>query len=250
MLAPVQQNDAPSRISDDPTSQARRAANSSDEAALDAKLVRHFKAGDEGAFVTIVARYRNKMFAIALRHLRNHADAEEIAQDTFIRAHRGLANFRGESSLSTWLHRIAFNLSRNRHKHNFSRRRHVTYSLDCALIGDDRATFSDLVASDAPTPERVATSREFSELVLASMKRLGVLQCQVLEMRNGQGQSYGDIARDLGISIGTVKSRIGRARESLRVLLAQSYPDLQPDSSLFEWFEPMRPGGKVAIAFA
>lgn len=250
MVALSKRIGAPSRIPGGPAGPANRATISSSEAALDAQLVRNFMAGDEGAFDAIVARYSDRMHAIALRHLRNHADAEEIAQDTFIRAHRGLANFRGESSLSTWLHRIAFNLSRNRHKHNFSRRRHVTYSFDCALLGDDRGTFSDFVASDAPTPERVAASREFSELVLVCMEKLGVLQREVLEMRNGQSQSYEDIARNLGISIGTVKSRIGRGRESLRALLAQSHPDLQPGCSPSEWFEPMRPGGKVAIAFA
>jgi RNA polymerase sigma-70 factor (ECF subfamily) len=246
MVAPALQFDTQSRTPDGSPDQDSRASISRS----DAELVRHFKSGDEGAFTEIVARYRNRMLAVALRHLRNHADAEEIAQDTFIRAHRGLARFRGESSLSTWLHRIAFNLSRNRHKHNFSRRRHVTYSFDCALLGDDRGTFSDLVASDAPTPERAATSREFSELVIVCMEKLGTLQRQVLEMRNGQSQSYEDIARTLGISIGTVKSRIGRGRESLRALLAESYPDLQPNASLFEWFEPMRAAGRVAIAFA
>jgi RNA polymerase sigma-70 factor (ECF subfamily) len=223
-------------------------ANSRDEAAHDARLVRRFKAGDEEAFEEIVARYRKKMFHAALRHLRNYADAEEIAQDTLIRAHRALVCFRGESSLSTWLHKIAFNLTRNRHKHNFSRRRHVTYSLDDAIRDENRATFHDLVASDVPSPARFATAREFSELVLVCMERLGARQREVLVMRNGLDQSYGDIAQELGISIGTVKSRIGRARESLRALLAQSYPDLQPGASLFEWFESMRTSGPVAIA--
>jgi len=74
-----------------------------------------FQRRDEDAFGEIVTRHRQKMFSIALSHLGNHADAEEIAQDTFIRAYRGLASFRGDSSLATWLYRIAFNLSRNRY---------------------------------------------------------------------------------------------------------------------------------------
>src|SRR5690606_6066136 len=82
-----------------------RAANSQQEAAYDAELVRRFNAGDESAFVEIMTRYREKIFSVALALLRNRADAEEIAQDTFIRAHRGLARFRGDSSLATWLHR-------------------------------------------------------------------------------------------------------------------------------------------------
>src|SRR5512132_1613034 len=110
-----------------------RAAASHQEAAHDAELVRRFNAGDEAAFVEIMTRYREKIFSVALALLRNRADAEEIAQDTFIRAHRGLARFRGDSSLATWLHRIAVNLARNRYWYFFRRRRHATLSLDCAL---------------------------------------------------------------------------------------------------------------------
>jgi len=233
-----------------PSSKSCRAANARNEAALDAELVRRFKGGDEGAFVEIVNRYRAKMYTVALRHLRNHADAEEISQDTFIRAHRGMARFRGDSSLSTWLHRIAFNLARNRHKHDFSRRRHLTYSFDTPFFDDARSTFSDLVASDIPTPARAATSHEFSELVLLCMDKLSDRQREILLMRNSHSKPYSEIARKLGIGIGTVKSRIGRARESLRLLLAQSYPDLKPNASSFEWFEPMRADGTIAIASA
>jgi len=229
---------------------AGRAANARLEAGHDAELVRRFVAGDEGAFVDIVARYREKMFSIAFCHLRNHADAEEIAQDTLIRAHRGLARFRGDSSLSTWLHRIAFNLSRNRHKYYRCRRRHATLSLDCALGDDNQATFSDLIASEAPSPAREASSSEFSDLVEECMSKLGSRQRRILVLRNGLNRSYGDIADSLGISIGTVKSRIGRARKNLRDLISQSHPDLAPDASPFEWFEPIRSGGRVEIACA
>jgi RNA polymerase sigma-70 factor (ECF subfamily) len=229
---------------------ADRALNSEREAVHDSELVRRFNAGDEDAFVEIVTRYRGKMLSIALRHLRNHADAEEITQDTFIRAHRGLSRFRGDSSLATWLHRIAFNLSRNRHKYYFCRRRHVTLSLDCAFSDDNKATFSDLIATDAPNPAREATACEFSELVASCTERLGEHQREILMLRNGMNQSYGDIALVLGISVGTVKSRIGRARERLRSLIAQSYPEFEPDASPFDWFEPVRPCGHMQIACA
>ncbi len=97
----------PARTSHD---RAARANASRQEALHDVELVRRFNAGDEAAFVEIITRYREKMYAVALSVLRNPADAEEIAQDTFIRAHRGLARFRGDAALSTWLHRIALNL--------------------------------------------------------------------------------------------------------------------------------------------
>jgi RNA polymerase sigma-70 factor (ECF subfamily) len=212
--------------------------------------VRRFNAGDEAAFVEIVKRYKGKMASIALSHLRNHADAEEIAQDTFIRAHRGLARFRGDSSLATWLHRIAFNLSRNRFKYYYCRRRHMMLSLDCAFSEDNQATFGDLIASETSSPVREATTVEFSELVSACMEKLGVRQREILRLRNGLDHSYGEIADALGISIGTVKSRIGRAREKLRGFIAEAYPNLPPGASPFDWFENIRASGRVGLACA
>lgn len=227
---------------------ALRAALSGREALHDSELVRRFNGGDEAAFVEMVARYNGKIFSVVLRHLRNHADAEEITQDTFIRAHRGLARFRGDSSFATWLHRIAFNLSRNRYKYYFCRRRHASVSLDCSFSDENSTTLSDLIASDAPSPAREASAGEFSELVVACMAKLSTRQREILTMRNGLNQSYGDIAMALGISIGTVKSRIGRARRNLRTLIDQAYPESTPGGSPFDWFETIRPSGGVGIA--
>jgi RNA polymerase sigma-70 factor (ECF subfamily) len=226
----------------------KRAALSRLEAAHDAELVARFRSGDEDAFVEIVARYRDRMFSIALCHLRNHSDAEEIAQDTFIRAHRGLARFRGESSLATWLHRIAFNLSRNRHKHNFSRRRHAMLSLDSAFSDENQESIADLIASESPSPAREATVTEFADTVRSCMEKLGYRQREILMLRNNLSQSYGDIGRALGINIGTVKSRIGRARENLRTLLEEAYPETKTEAPGFSWFGPVRSLGRVAAA--
>jgi RNA polymerase sigma-70 factor (ECF subfamily) len=225
----------------------RRVATSSQTAVLDAELVRRFNTGDDNAFTEIVARYRGKMFSIALGLLRNHADAEEIAQDTFIRAHRGLARFRGDSSLATWLHRIALNLSRNRYWYFFRRHRHATRSLDCPLSESSTATFADLVAATAPDPVREATNHEFSSLVSECMLRLNPRQREILTLRNIRNQSYEEIASTLGLSLGTVKSRIARARDTLRSLLAESYPELTPDTSPFKWFETVRPSGHLDV---
>jgi RNA polymerase sigma-70 factor (ECF subfamily) len=250
MVASNSQLGSPSKTARRGQNPTARSTLSRQEAEYDTKLVSRFNAGDEDAFVEIVSRYRTKMFSIALCHLRNHADAEEITQDTFIRAHRGLARFRGESSLATWLHRIAFNLSRNRCKYYFCRRRHAMLSLDCAFSDDNQATFSDLIASDAPSPFREAAAGEFSELVSGCMEKLGARQREILMLRNGMNQSYGEIASALRISIGTVKSRIGRAREKLRELLSEAYPELPADASPFDWFEPIRSTGRVEVACA
>jgi len=221
-------------------------ATSPDAATLhDAELVRRFHAGDEEAFVEIIERHREKIFAIALSLLRNHADAEEIAQDTFIRAHRGLANFRGDSSLTTWLHRIALNLSRNRYWYYFRRNRHASSSFDSAFSDDNQASLATLIASDAPSPVQEAAANEFTELVAKCMELLGAGHRDILTRRNIMNCSYDDIAQSLGISIGTVKSRIARARICLRALLAKTCPDFALAASPSQWFGPARPCGHL-----
>ena len=119
----------------------------------DETCVHRFNAGDESAFVEIMDRYRAKILYIALDLLHNHADAEEIVQDTFIRAYRGLARFRGDASLTTWLHRIAANLA---HKSLLvslppAPPRHA-YRLDCSLSDKGEATFADLRGRRIPEP--------------------------------------------------------------------------------------------------
>jgi RNA polymerase sigma-70 factor (ECF subfamily) len=229
---------------------AARAAASHQEAEHDAELVRRFNAGDEAAFVEIMTRYREKIFSVALALLRNRADAEEIAQDTFIRAHRGLSRFRGDSSLATWLHRIAVNLARNRYWYFFRRRRHATLSLDCALSDDSDATFADLVATDAPSPAREAATGEFSALVATCMEKLDARHREILTLRNLLNRSYDEIAQALGINVGTVKSRIARARGNLRALLAEACPEFSPDAAPSDWFEPARATGRLEVAAA
>lgn len=227
-----------------------RATTARLEALHDAELVRRFRAGDETAFVEIVARYRDKMFAIAFAVLRNRADADEIAQDAFIRAHRGLALFRGDSTLATWLHRIALNLARNRYWFNYRRHQHDTKSFDCAFSEDNQATLASMVASGAPSPMQQAATSEFSELVAVCMERLGPGHREILTRRNILNCTYDEIALTLGISIGTVKSRIARARESLRSLIAQACPEFAPDSAPSEWFDFARPSGGVNVICA
>ncbi|MBI5422568.1 MAG: sigma-70 family RNA polymerase sigma factor [Opitutae bacterium] len=207
----------------------------------DAELVRRFQAGDESAFGEIAARHRDRLLAIAQRYLGNRADAEEIAQDTLLHAYRGLASFRGESSLASWLHRIASNLSCNRYWYFHRRRRHVTQALDSRLGPGGTSCIADFIASEAPDPARMSIHREFLAEVTASMQRLSPLQREILSRRNLSGHSYARIAREFGICIGTVKSRLARARGSVRKLLAEKYaaPEVGAPNAA-QWFEPHR----------
>ncbi len=227
-----------------------RALASRTDAAHDAKLVRRFHAGDESAFLEIMTRHREKIFGLTLSLLRNRGDAEEITQDTFIRAHRGLANFRGDSSLATWLNRIAVNLARNRYWYFFRRRRHATLSLDGPLSTDNDATFTDLVATDSPDPARAAVTAEFTALIATCMEKLEPSHREILTLRNQLHRPYDEIAATLGLNVGTVKSRIARARENLRTLLAEMCPEFAPDAQPASWFEPAGPRGRLALASA
>ena len=218
---------------------------------IDHALVQRFVGGDEPAFLEIMERYRAKILAVTHGLLRNHADAEEITQDTFLRAHRGLADFRGDSSLSTWLYRIAINLARNRYWYFFRRRRQDSLSLDCALSEDSAATFADLVADVVQDPAQETVASEFSTLVDRCMERLDARHREILTLRNVLNRSYEEIATTLGINVGTVKSRIARARENLRTLLAEACPEFAPGAAPGEWFLPSRATyGRPAIACA
>lgn len=208
------------------------------EALHDVALVRRFNDnGDETAFAEIVTRYREKMFTVGLAFLKNRADAEEISQDTFIRAHRGLANFRGDSALSTWLHRIALNLSRNRYWYFFRRQRHATRSFDCAFSAENSSTLASLIASPGPSPMQEATTAEFSTLIAGCMDRLGPGHRDILTRRNILNCTYEEISKALAISVGTVKSRIARARGCLRTLMVETCPEFTPESAPTEWLD-------------
>jgi len=222
------------------TDRAARAAASQQKTAQDEELVRRFNSGDESAFIEIMTRYRDKILSVAIDLLHNHADAEEIVQDTFVRAYRGLARFRGDASLATWLHRIAANLARNRYWYYFRRRRHATLSLDCGLSDEGEGTFADLVAADAPSPVSDAENSEFTTVVAECMEKLEPRHRKVLELRTLLNCSYDDIAQRLGLNVGTVKSRIARARASLRDLIAKACPDFEAGASSGDWFEHVR----------
>jgi len=212
------------------------------------ELVRRFNGGDETAFLEMMRRYQGKIFNLSLRILKNRADAEEITQDTFIRAHRGLTKFRGDSSLITWLHRIAMNLARNRYWYYFRRKRGVTLSLDYTFGEKAEVKFSDLLASESPDPGRESVTSEFIALVARCMKKLDPVHRQPLAMRYTLNSSYEEIAEALGLNVGTVKSRISRARENLRELLAEACPEFDSTSPPSSWLELAAPCGSIALA--
>ncbi|MBL9204752.1 MAG: RNA polymerase sigma factor [Opitutaceae bacterium] len=193
----------------------------------DADLVRRFNAGERGVFTEIVERHRKRLVALAYSLLKNEADAEEIAQDALVRAYRGLGTFRGESSLGTWLRRITYNLSANRYGYDHRRRRHVTHSFDSPIHPQSTTTLGDLCICPAPDPAGHSESRELADCINRCMGLLRSDQREILTQRSVLENSYERIASTLGVRLGTVKSRIARARGFLRALIERESGSLQ-----------------------
>ena len=193
------------------------------EVAIDRLLVDRFKQGDPSAFDEMVSRYWDRIYAMVNQLLRNSQDAEEVTQDAFIRAHRGLVNFRGESAFSTWLYQIATNLARNRYWYWWRRKRDHTVSFDQPVSADNETTLAELIPAELETPGDATVTQEFVTRIADSMEKLSPKHREILILRNVKNLSYEEIAVILGISVGTVKSRIARARESLRARLGEDF---------------------------
>jgi RNA polymerase sigma-70 factor (ECF subfamily) len=185
------------------------------ETLSDQELVSRCQAGDEGAFDELVRRHQQRALNVAWQLLRNYEDATEVAQDAFVRVYRNIGSFRGESAFTTWLHQIVVNLARNRHRWWKRRGKQTTVSLDEPL----ETTHGELarqVEAHTDGPDVTAVKQEFVQQIKRAMERLPRTFREVLVLRNVEEMSYEQIAAVLGLSIGTVKSRIARARAALR----------------------------------
>jgi RNA polymerase sigma-70 factor (ECF subfamily) len=186
-----------------------------EKTASDHELLERCRAGDEEAFDDLVRRHQQRAFNVAFQVLRDREDATEVAQDAFVRIYRSVNNFRGECEFTTWLHQIVVNLARNKHRWWKRRGRQSSVSLDSPVeMGDGGAPMQIAANGDAPDVETVKA--EFVELLSRRMEELPRKLREVLVLRNVENLSYEQIATVLDCSIGTVKSRIARAREALR----------------------------------
>ena len=184
----------------------------------DSELVRLFQEGDRSAFDALVDKYSGKAFQIAYGVLGSRQDAEEVAQDAFIRIHRALPSFRGDAEFTTWMYRITVNLARNKYRWNKSRGTQKNISIDAPVEtgnGDSEGMTLDVADPEMPPDERVAMD-EMEKNLSAELERLPALYRETLVMRNLENMNYEQIANLLGCKLGTIKSRIARAREELR----------------------------------
>ena len=189
---------------------------SNEDKSDDRLLVERFKKGDEGAFDALVDKYSSRAYQIAYGVLGNREDAEEVAQDAFIRMHRGLHGFRGDSEFSTWMYSIVMNLARNKYRWNKSRMLSLHDSIDSPPEDEEGKDRKIDLPDPRDSPEEEAVYAELDKALQSELGRLPEAQRQVLLMRNVNDMSYEDIAAALKCQIGTVKSRLARAREELR----------------------------------
>ncbi len=168
----------------------------------DAELLERFRAGDLSAFDAIVDRYERRVFSIALRICRHHDDARDAAQDVFVTAFRALSGFRGDAQLSTWLHRVAVNSSLDTVRRRQRR---------------DAASIENLMeqASGEPGPEAAAIDLVRAREVHRALGTLAPDQRAIIVLHDLQGLDYAECAAALEVPIGTVKSRLHRARLQL-----------------------------------
>lgn len=186
----------------------------------DLELIRSFNSGSEASFDELVRRYGNQMFKLAYGFLRSHEDAEEVVQDTFVKVYKNLKTFRGDSSFSTWLHRILLNLARNKYHWNKRRGESQKISISEKRQNPDGAEVGDIDFADtSKSPNEITEKREDEEGMMIAIASLPEPLREAIVLRHIEDMSYEDIAKITGANIGTVKSRLSRAREALTKIL-------------------------------
>ena len=177
----------------------------------DLSLVRRVQGGDKGAFDALVLKYQHKVTKLVMRYVRNPAEAEDIAQEAFIKAYRALPQFRGDSAFYTWLYRIAINTAKNA---VVSRDRSpVDYDLD--LQNSDESYELQGRMKNAETPEGLVLTDEIRTIVNEAIDALPEDLRTAIVLRELEGLSYEEIAASMDCPVGTVRSRIFRAREAI-----------------------------------
>jgi len=178
---------------------------------IDQQLVVRVQRGDKAAFDLLVSKYQRKIFRLLSRLIRDQAEVEDIAQEAFIKAYRALPNFRGDSAFYTWLYRIAINTAKN-HLVSQGRRAPTTTEADI----EEAETFDDGDhLRDLNTPESMLLSKQVGEAVNRAIDQLPEDLRTAIVLREIEGLSYEEIAESMSCPIGTVRSRIFRAREAI-----------------------------------
>lgn len=176
----------------------------------DEELVKRVQAGDKTAFDALVRKYQHKIINLVSRYVHDSSAAQDVSQEAFIKAYRGLSSFRGDSAFYTWLYRIAINTAKN---HLVSQnRRTPDYEVDAQ---DAEQMGGESALKEYATPEGELLSEEIQSAVQRTIETLPEDLKTAITLRELEGMSYEEIAQTMGCPIGTVRSRIFRAREAI-----------------------------------
>jgi RNA polymerase sigma-70 factor (ECF subfamily) len=181
-----------------------------DERGVDLKLVRRAQAGDPGAFELLVRKYQHKVAKLVARYVRDRSEVEDVTQEAFIKAYRAIGGFRGESAFYTWLYRIAVNTAKNYLETQGRRPPGSDVELEGAELLEGGAGLRDVAS-----PERHALTDEIAATVRRVIEGLPADLRTAITLREIEGLSYEEIAEIMDCPIGTVRSRIFRAREAI-----------------------------------
>ena len=184
------------------------------ETSVDQELVRRVQHGDKKAFDVLVRKYQQKIVKLISRYVRDQDEALDVAQETFIKAYRALANFRGDSAFYTWLYRIAINTAKN-YLVSQSRR-----PPDTDIDAEDAVQFEgDSKLRETDLPEQLVHRDEIGRVIYEAIDALPEDLRTAITLRELEGLSYEEIAQAMDCPIGTVRSRIFRAREAIEAKL-------------------------------
>lgn len=180
----------------------------------DLELLRRFASGDAAAFDDIVRTYQDRIVTLCRYMLGNAADADDAAQDVFVKAFKNLRNYRPEAALYTWLYRIAVNTCIDRKRKPF-----FLSLFHADDVGEGADVAFPALRSEDPSPEQLVESQQLSREIQLALKRLSPKLRAAIVLKEIEGLKYEEIAEVLETSLGTVKSRISRAREELKQAL-------------------------------
>ena len=180
-------------------------------------IVKKVLAGDVNAFEDLVKDNQKSVYNLALKITKNESDALDVSQEVFLKAYTNLSNFRGDSRFSVWLYRLAYNACIDA-----TRKSKASMNVSLTVTDDDNTSTEMELTDDRPLPEKELERRETQREVQAAINELPEDQRKIIVMREFSDMAYEDIADALGINVGTVKSRLSRARKNLAKILVKN----------------------------
>lgn len=174
-------------------------------------LIKKAKEGDEGSFETLILSCKGKAYNIALRYVKNENDAMDVLQESFIKIFRHLSKFNGQSKFETWVYRIVINTC-----NDFLRKNKFKNSESPITLGDENDEKEIDIPDNQPPPEEILLNKERGKYILDCLEKIPIEHKEIIILRDIKNFSYVEISKILDCSIGTVKSKISRARKRLK----------------------------------